>query len=197
MDELNDIEVSVLGRSLQGVALSVAKVGWDSNDGSIDILSEEVRCGFSETAQVTGGYLGDSNSARFFAGGIANGESNGGVVSLRMRGCMTWGWVYRLETVKKSANMSSNNSEVLILLAKEILEICDCVVWVSDQLRLCLGSVVLFTVDVGQYRWDMAVFMVRQHLVEWHRPDFRTIRTSFLVGDHLSFSLLSKYKMSS
>ena len=167
VNELNDIEISVLGRSFQSVALSVSEVGWDCDDSGIDVLSKKVGCRLSETAQMAGSDFGDGDSAGLFAGGIADGEGNGGIMSLRVRGRVAWGWVYGLETVKESQQMclTDNGFEVLLLLAEEIFEVCDCVVCVSDQLGLCLGSVVFFTINIRQYRWDMAVFMTSQQSV--------------------------------
>jgi hypothetical protein len=76
VDELKNIEASGLGGDSEGLALGIGKVGGDGDDGSVDILTEEVSGGPSQTLEVTGCDLGDGDGVGGLAGGVADGESD-------------------------------------------------------------------------------------------------------------------------
>lgn len=44
-----------------------------------------------------------------------------------------------------------------VLLANEISEVCDGVLWIPDELRLCLCALELFALNVGKDGWDLTI----------------------------------------
>lgn len=66
---------------------------------------------------------------------------------------------------RKSVNIVAGENTVSLmvqainlLLAEELLEVCDSVVGVADEEVLCLAAVVLLAVDVRQYRGYLTVY---------------------------------------
>jgi hypothetical protein len=85
VDELENLEASGASGSDKGFALSIGEVGGNGDDGSIDVLTEVVRGGLLQTAEVTSCDLRDSDAVGGLAGGIPDGEGNSGVDLLRVR----------------------------------------------------------------------------------------------------------------
>jgi hypothetical protein len=57
VDELKNIEASGLRGGNEGLALSIGEIRGNGDDGSVDILTEEVSGRPSQTLEVTGGNL--------------------------------------------------------------------------------------------------------------------------------------------
>lgn len=140
VDELENIETSGLGGGNEGLALGVCEVGGDGDDGSVDILTEEVGGGASQTLEVTSGDLGDGDGVGGLAGGVADSEGDGGVLLLGVGRLVAGSRVNGLE-----------------FLADEVTEVCDSVVAVANELRLSLGTVVLLAVDVRKDGGDLTI----------------------------------------
>jgi hypothetical protein len=141
VDELENIETSGLGGGNEGLALGVCEVGGNGDDGSVDILTEEVGGGASQTLEVTGGDLGDGDGVGGLAGGVADSESDGGVLLLGVGRLVAGSRVNGLE-----------------FLADEITEVCDSVGEVANKLSLGLCSVVLLAVDVREDGGNLTVW---------------------------------------
>lgn len=79
VDELQNFKTSSLSGSGQGLALGIIEVGWNSDDGRVDLLSKEVGGRLLQTEKVTGSNLGNSDGVGGLALGVADGERNGRV----------------------------------------------------------------------------------------------------------------------
>lgn len=86
---------------------------------------------------------------------------------------MAVGGVYRLEAAQ---NISKNRRAylgVLLLLTKEVSEICDCVLAVSDKLLFGLLTIVFFSINIRQDRRNLTICDTHQHFFKhliplWH-----------------------------
>lgn len=74
---------------------------------------------------------------------ISNRESNRPVMFSRMCRLVSRRWVYRLE-----------------VSSKKVSKVCYRVLRVADELRLGLRALEFFTIDVGEYAWDLAVALL-------------------------------------
>lgn len=140
VNELKNIETSGLGGGNEGLALSIREISGNGDDGSVDILTEEVSGGPSQTLEVTGGDLGDGDSVGGLASGVADGKSDSRVFLLGVGRLVAGSRVNRLK-----------------FLADEITEVCDGVGGVADELSLGLCAVVLLALDIRKYGRDLTV----------------------------------------
>jgi hypothetical protein len=131
VNQLKDVDTSSLGRGNKGLTLGIGEIGGDRDNGGVDILTKVVRGGASQTLEVTGGDLGNSDCVGGLALGVADGESDSGVLLLGVGRLVTGSRVDRLE-----------------FLADEIAEVCDSVARVANKLGLGLGAVILLALDV-------------------------------------------------
>lgn len=131
MDQLENVETSSLGGGNKSLTLGIGEIGGDGDNGGVDILTEIVRGGASQTLEVTGGDLGNVDGVGGLALGVADGESDSRVLLLG---------VGRL--------VAGSRVDGLEFLADEIAEVCDSVGRVADKLGLGLCAVVLLSVDV-------------------------------------------------
>lgn len=89
---------------------------------------------------MTSGDLGDSDGVGGLASGVADSESDGGVLLLGVGRLVAGSRVNRLE-----------------FLAEEITEVCDSVGAIADELGLSLCAVVLLAVDVREDAGNLTV----------------------------------------
>lgn len=131
VDQLENIETSSLGGGNKSLTLGIGEIGGDGDNSGVDILTEIVRGGASQTLEVTGGDLGNGDSVGGLALGVADGESDSRVLLLG---------VCRL--------VAGSRVDGLEFLADEIAEVCNSVGRVANKLGLGLCAVVLLSVDV-------------------------------------------------
>lgn len=131
VDQLENIETSSLGGGNKSLTLGIGEIGGNGDNGGVDILTEIVRGGASQTLEVTGGDLGNGDSVGGLALGVADGESDSRVLLLG---------VGRL--------VAGSRVDGLEFLADEIAEVCNSVGRVANKLGLGLCAVVLLSVDV-------------------------------------------------
>lgn len=140
VDQLKNIDTSSLSGGSQGLTLGIGEIGGDGDDGGVDILAEVVRCGASETLEVTSSDLGDSDSIGGLALSVADGESDSGVLLLGVGRLVAESGIDRLK-----------------FLANEIAEVGDSVARVADKLGLGLCAVILLALNVRKNGRDLTI----------------------------------------
>ena len=86
---------------------------------------------------------------------------------------MAVGGVYRFEAVQNISKNLRASFRAVLLLTKEVSEICDCVLAVSDKLLLGLLAIVFFSINVRQDRRNLTICDTHQQFFEhllsqWH-----------------------------
>ena len=105
MDELKDLNTSIICRLDQRSLLLLVEVCGDCDDSRVDLLSQEIRGRRCKTTEVTGGNLRNGDGRWFVFFFVLYREGNRGLVLLGVcRGVAVCG-VYRLETVTEFSSI--------------------------------------------------------------------------------------------
>lgn len=163
MDVLENVEAGSLCGLGQGALLSIGEVGWDGDDGGGDLLANEVGSGLLQAAQMASDDVGNGDGVLVLRLGVVDVESNCRRVLGGVCGSVGWRRVYRLEAVSFVVSAVEGGEGVRkddALLAQVVSEVCDRVLWIPDELCLCLSALELFALDIGQYRRDLTICVV-------------------------------------
>jgi hypothetical protein len=97
MDKLESLNASILSSLDKGLFLLLAEVGWDGDDGGVDLLACEVGSGLRKTLDKASGDLGDGDGRWLALLLILDCECDSVLELLWVGGGVAVGWVYRLE----------------------------------------------------------------------------------------------------
>lgn len=80
MDKLEDLDTGIVNSLDQSCLLAIREIGWDSNDGRVDILSCIIRSRCYQPADLSSCDLRYGNGRRGVTLFILNGEGDCGLV---------------------------------------------------------------------------------------------------------------------
>ncbi len=149
MDELKDFETGVIGGFDEGGLLLVVEISGDCDDRGIDRFSSVVGGRFCQALELTCCNLRDGYGGWGVSLLILYGKCDRSFVFLGVGRGMAVGGVYRLEAGTNISNSPRAPFGAVLLLTKEVSEICDGVFAISDKLLFGLLAIVLIPVNVG------------------------------------------------
>jgi hypothetical protein len=152
MDELQHFQPGGLGSFLQRLSLLVREICWNRNDRRVYLLAEEIRRGGFQSAEMPRCYLGYRDCVLAISFAVSYGESNGAIVLFRMSGLVAWCWIDRFEAVKLKKSSLAIYAETISwrcsLLPEKVSEICNSILRIPHELRLCLCALELLPFNV-------------------------------------------------